>query len=73
MHEYLGLFKRKDRQTASVMHAAPSGQPDAFQQIPQSELAGLVGWIQLVEIIAKNVKFLEFLKLALRCFIWYYF
>ncbi|VBB30425.1 unnamed protein product [Acanthocheilonema viteae] len=54
MHDYLGLFKRKKSQTSNIMHAAPPGQHDNFQQIPQSELAGLVAWVQLVEIIAKN-------------------
>ncbi|VIO94114.1 Uncharacterized protein BM_BM5020 [Brugia malayi] len=54
MHDYLGLFKRKKSQTSSIMHATHPGQHDTFQQIPQSELAGLVAWVQLVEIVAKN-------------------
>ncbi|EJW87352.1 hypothetical protein WUBG_01736, partial [Wuchereria bancrofti] len=54
MHDYLGLFKRKKSQTSGIMHATQPGQHDTFQQIPQSELAGLVAWVQLVEIVAKN-------------------
>lgn len=57
MHNYLGLFKRKKIQTSGIIHATSPGQHDTFQQIPQSELAGLVAWVQLVEVVAKNVKF----------------
>lgn len=66
MHDYLGLFKRKKSQTSGIMHATPPTQHDTLQQIPQSELAGLVAWVQLVEVVAKNVKFLESLNFALR-------
>ncbi|VDK74706.1 unnamed protein product [Onchocerca ochengi] len=54
MHDYLRLFKLKKTQTSSIMHAAPPEQHDTFQQIPQTELAGLVAWVQLAEIVAKN-------------------
>ncbi|KAM3719353.1 Nuclear pore complex protein [Dirofilaria immitis] len=56
MHDYLGLFKHKKTQTSNIIHAAPSEQHDTFQQIPHAELAGLVAWVQLTEIIAKNDK-----------------
>ncbi|VDK74292.1 unnamed protein product [Litomosoides sigmodontis] len=52
MHDYLGLFKRKT--SHAIMHATPPTQHDTLQQIPQSELAGLVAWVQLVEVVAKN-------------------
>uniref|UniRef100_A0A915PCU3 Uncharacterized protein n=1 Tax=Setaria digitata TaxID=48799 RepID=A0A915PCU3_9BILA len=56
MHDYLGLFKKKKNRAPNIMQAAPSGQHDTFQQIPQSELAGLVAWVQLIEAVAKNVE-----------------
>ncbi|VDM98182.1 unnamed protein product [Thelazia callipaeda] len=53
LHDYLAVFKQVKVRTSGIMRLTP-GQCDSIQQIPQTELAGLVAWIQLAETVVKN-------------------
>lgn len=59
MREYLNLFATKKVHAPNIVHTIGS-KTDHSQEISQTEMAGLLVWIQLSEVIAKYVFFSNF-------------
>ncbi|VDN26997.1 unnamed protein product [Gongylonema pulchrum] len=53
LHDYLGYFKQRKGRPSRVMQES-AGQQHPLPQIPQTELAGLIAWVQLAEVVAEH-------------------
>lgn len=65
LRDYFGLFKRKKVTESGKMTQMKIGK-EPLQQISQTELAGLIAWIHLAEVIAKHVSIL-FISSLVKC------
>lgn len=66
VHDYRSLFKKRQSRASSASKTPPNLQ-ETPMRIPQAELAGLIAWIQLSEIMTANVTLLLFFP-----YIWYW-